>query len=174
MFCQLYEFEKLEPFFKSCKHHLFPKYYQIGWRTVSSTLPLSLIFTIFIQCVAGTNCILPQAVVAYGQSVNFTSGGFKDRRFKSKFMTMVFAFLLVQRWTKYKTHHIEIDKLSSATCFSFQILASDVKDGILIVCICKDIFQAYSQLKQIISLFQFGLKHGNKLPLKNFHQMNEL
>ena len=31
--------------------------------------------------------------------------------------------------------------LSSATCFSFHNLASDVKDGILIVCMWKETFQ---------------------------------
>ena len=38
------------------------------------------------------------------------------------------------------THHIKTNQLSSAICFSFHNFVSDVKYGILIVCICKNTF----------------------------------
>ena len=61
------------------------------------------------------------------------------------------------------THHIEINQLASATCFSFHNLASDITFGILIVCIYKDTFQA---TKQILLLFVFGIhKSGKKWSL---------
>ena len=54
------------------------------------------------------------------------------------------------------THHIETYQLLPSTCFSFQILTSDVKDGIVIVAF-QATFQATGQLKQILLLFVFGL-----------------
>ena len=49
---------------------------------------------------------------------------------------------------------IKTDQLSPAASFSFQDLASDVKDGILIVAFVK----TYFKLKQIILSFVFYLK----------------
>ena len=64
------------------------------------------------------------------------------------------SILLFPSAKTFVTHHIKINQLLSATCFSFQNLFSGIKYGILIVCICKHtIHMTLVDLKK--SLYRF-------------------
>ena len=70
-----------------------------------------------------------------------------------------FIFFYTKVWeSAYVTHHIKTNQLLSATCSSCLNLVSDVKDGILVVCICKNTIHATSKLGQIPVSFLCGPK----------------